>query len=154
MNGELLVNFVESFDENLKAVYIPEIQPMFCSEGIIFLGNDFEHGADYFIDHMVECHKKSAEFVKSLSIPMWSTLHEIGHWFTWDDEEWDKEQVARHLIDFTCKRKTLMSFEGIRRKTEFRHFDLPLEWVATDWAIDYAEAHLEELKKADKIIFG
>ena len=47
-----------------------------------------------------------------------------------------------------------MSFESVRKIVQFRHFDLPLEWVATDWAIDYVETHLEELKKADKIIFG
>jgi len=154
MNVELLLNFMKDFDKDLEVVYIPEIQPIFCSEGIIFIGDDFENGADYFIDHMVEKHLCAPDLVKSLSIPMWSVLHEIGHYFTWDDEEWKKEQIARHLIDSVSKKEVLMSFESIRKKTQFHHFNLPLEWVATDWAIDYVETHLEELKKADKIIFG
>lgn len=154
MNVELLLNFIKSFDEDVEVVYVPKIQPMFSSEGTIFIGDDFENNATYFVDHMVEKHLCAPDLVKSLSIPMWSVLHEIGHYFTWDDEEWEKEQIARHLIDYVSKGKTFMSLESVRKIVQFRHFDLPLEWVATDWAIDYVETHLEELKKADKIIFG
>lgn len=154
MNSKLLLNFIRSFDKEIKAVYVPKIQPMFLAEDTIFIGDKFDNGADYFIEHMVEAHECPVELVNSLSVEMWSILHEVGHFFTWDWEEWDEEQPARMVIESVTKKKALMSVESIRRKSQFRHFNLPLEWMATAWAIDYAVAHLEELKKADKIIFG
>ena len=69
-----------------------------------------------------------------LNIFTWCLLHELGHHATNDD--FDEEEMAR--IDKKRRRVN---------KTQAHHpyYNLPDELSATTWAVEYANAHREEM---------
>ena len=83
-----------------------------------------------FLEHLREVHK--CEYTDDFPLVLWSLLHEIGHHFTLDDIDTDEDLQARVLC-------SMVSNEVADRVTDVRnlYYNLPSEWVATEWAIDY-----------------
>lgn len=76
---------------------------------------------------------------------LWSVLHELGHHFTWDDEEVAENAWLRELFNFMGAD----SMEGYMLLSE--------EKAATDWAIAWAERHpleVDSWSKRCQIIVG
>lgn len=74
---------------------------------------------------------------------MWALLHEVGHHMTEDtfDEE-EKDRINK-------KRWRIMKTQAIHP-----YYRLPDEWAATEWAVTYANSHVEEVKNLWEKIYA
>lgn len=79
-----------------------------------------------FLRHLAQVHK--CKFVNEFDLIVWSILHEVGHYFTFDEDDLDNEFNDRLALS-VC--------EGADEKIQDRYFNLPSEWKATEWAIKY-----------------
>lgn len=74
-----------------------------------------------------------------------SLLHEVGHHITIDiveDEDMDFSEDEKERIS-----EEMQTADAERTKAlEWEYFNLPDEIVATEWAVDYAVNHTEELE--------
>lgn len=97
-----------------------------------------------FLRHMRECHEYGA-IADNFSLKVWTILHEVGHYYTIDDCEDDLETRA------LC---AMISVEDARADTKIQdmYFDIDSEFVATDWAIDFALNHKKLCRFFDKIL--
>lgn len=87
---------------------------------------------DSFIQHI----KNSHGYNKVVNYPcaMWTALHEIGHLRTDDESETDLK--TRGFCQFAYE-NNLMTYDQINSI----YYDMPDEWAATEWAIDFVESH-------------
>lgn len=76
-----------------------------------------------------------------------SILHELGHANA-------NEEIDGDIYEFCMREKARISMEmmvaedeATGRALSFQYFNLPDEIMATQWAVDYAEAHADELEK-------
>ena len=83
---------------------------------------------------------------------IFSILHEIGH-------SKANEEITGDILNFCLNEKARISIEMMVAEDEetgrvlsFQYFQLPDEIMATQWAVNYAEAHKKELKKMLKRI--
>lgn len=79
-----------------------------------------------------------------------SLLHEIGHHETMEDltEFWDIDSLEKEVIQY----KVNNNLEG--KKPYFDYFNLPLEYAATEWAINYYNSNKQKLDKAFSILIN
>ena len=71
-----------------------------------------------------------------------SLMHEIGHHMTYndfDDEDWEQDYLNRNMLE---AKGTAISNKDIN----FEYFNLPTERAATEWAIEYIHANVEQLR--------
>ena len=89
-----------------------------------------------FMRHLREVHK--CKFANEYSLTLWSILHEIGHYYTLDDVEEDDEddRVALALTTTAVAHN---------KKVQNRYFNMPSEWAATEWAIDFIKDNRQYL---------
>ena len=80
-----------------------------------------------FMRHLHEVHK--CEFAYEYSLTLWSILHEIGHYYTLDDIEDDEDDRIALMLT--------TSEIADNEKVQDRYFNMPSEWVATEWAINF-----------------
>lgn len=91
----------------------------------------------WFMEFIAETFGYKTDFPFVLSL-----LHEVGHHFTIDDvddEEYcqdEKERISEEMYFASEERK---------KELEWEYFNLPDEIVATEWAVEYALEHTEEL---------
>lgn len=89
-----------------------------------------------FMRHLREVHK--CDFVDDYPLALWSILHEIGHYYTLDDVEEDDEDDRIAL--------TLTTSEiANNKKVQDRYFNMPSEWAATEWAIQFVKDNCQYL---------
>ena len=81
-----------------------------------------------------------------------SILHEIGHAKA-------NENITDDIYEFCMAEKARITLEMLATETEeegralsFQYFNLPDEIMATQWAVNYAENHENELKEMDERI--
>ena len=81
-----------------------------------------------------------------------SILHEIGHAKA-------NENITDDIYEFCMAEKARIGVEMMVAETEeegralsFQYFNLPDEIMATQWAVNYAENHENELKEMDERI--
>ena len=89
-----------------------------------------------FMRHLNEVHK--CEFAYEYSLTLWSILHEIGHYYTLDDVEEDDEDDRIALMLTTSKIAN-------NKKIQDRYFNMPSEWTATEWAIQFIKNNRQYL---------
>ena len=89
-----------------------------------------------FMRHLREYHT-SAEGL-DLPILTWSILHEIGHFYTWDEKFEDEDELLEKYCytHFPCE-----TFEQCV-EMQNAYFDMESEWEATEWAIEFAKENL------------
>ena len=90
--------------------------------------------ADLFLRHLAIQHKCS--FVNEFPIELWTILHEIGHYYTEDFYNSEIDYLAREAIR-NLKPSDFAENDGLPNA----YFDLRSEWLATEWAIQYAKKH-------------
>lgn len=83
-----------------------------------------------FLRHLRKVHK--CEYTDDFPLVLWTLLHELGHYFTLDDIDTDEDLATRVLC-------SIVSSEVADRHEEVQdlYYNIPSEWVATEWAIDY-----------------
>lgn len=103
-------------------------------EQIVYYPKDFSQVEDFgFNRHLSQAHN----YINLHSDYMFALLHEIGHALdTYDECDIDKESVTRAFCQ--C-----ISIERARTDTAIQdeYFNLPTEFAATEFAIDYIESH-------------
>ena len=139
-NEKEIRDFIAAIEPEIEVYFNDEEPTYFDSEdNFINLGYDFHAGSEDcgFRAHIVRKHGFPAAF--DYPIEVWSILHELGHFMTIDDVELTEEEVLARMI---CKDKTV---EEVAASIELQdlYFDLPLEWEATEWAIDFITTNPE-----------
>lgn len=80
------------------------------------------------------------------NIFIFSLLHEIGHHFTMDNfpkshRNFEEKMVAKIEKDLSNSKSEILD-----RNLNLEYFNLPMEKVATKWAVHYAKTHKLELR--------
>ena len=85
----------------------------------LIVGYDFNDDEYGFMRHLREVH--GCKFANLFTHRFWAILHELGHYFTGDGIEDEKETLEVRAF---CM-----------------YFNLPSEFAATEWAINFIKTH-------------
>lgn len=105
----------------------------------ITLKEDDPEGEKAFLQHIALTHK--CHFVNEISPLAWTILHEIGHYFTDDyltDEDREADYEYRKLLSLGIIPD---DYSRPDDSIDEAYFNLPAEWEATEWAINYIKKH-------------
>lgn len=147
MNKTKIKRLVRAICPDIKITFNPCTGNYFCSRYNkinIDLGC-FRYSDGGFLYHIEKSH--NYKYVNKISIIVWSILHEIGHYET-EGLEYD-EDYDEYIRDY-CATIPISEAEKDPELAKI-YFDLPKEWEATEWAIDFVESHpllINELTKA------
>jgi hypothetical protein len=90
---------------------------------------------------------KEQEFYCEANMNIISLLHEIGHFQTFNLEEWqDRNKQVNELQNLYCEDKIDML------ELNCKYFDLPNEYKATKWAFEYYKANKSKCDSLAKIL--
>lgn len=90
---------------------------------------------------------KEQEFYCKANMNIISLLHEIGHFQTFNLEEWqDRNKQVNELQNLYCEDKIDML------ELNYKYFDLPNEYKATKWAFEYYKANKSKCENLAKLI--
>lgn len=147
MNRELkklLKNFVNYVEEEIVPTF-NEGEGYFYETATNKINIDLTDNEDFgFMRHLKETHKyKNAD---KISIIVWSILHEIGHYETEDEIEWED--------DFNDRAVLALTGENVKYNTKVQdmYFNLPSEFAATEWAIDWVKNNFKIAKEISKLV--
>lgn len=92
---------------------------------------DTDGGFLYHLGHSHKCGE-----VLTVPFSVWTLLHEIGHYFTFD---FSKRNEHTEFIKLIC---SMHSREEAQENPELAkmYFNLPEEWEATEWAVDFVRS--------------
>lgn len=141
----LIINAIKNFIWSIADVDITfdtEEGSFFDGDTDIININLKELNQDYgFLRHLRDVHKCS--FWDKYSPLLWTILHEVGHYYTLDDfdnEAEEDERVALSLVNEDALDNPMV---------QDRYFNLPSEWGATEWAIQFVKNNTELCKEFD-----
>ena len=90
---------------------------------------------------------KEQEFYCEANMNIISLLHEIGHFQTFNIEEWqDRNKRVNELQNLYCENKIDML------ELNCKYFNLPNEYKATKWAFEYYKANKSKCENLAKLI--
>jgi hypothetical protein len=90
---------------------------------------------------------KEQDFYCEANMNIISLLHEIGHFQTFNLEEWqDRNKQVNELQNLYCEDKIDML------ELNCKYFDLPNEYKATKWAFEYYKANKSKCENLAKLI--
>lgn len=90
---------------------------------------------------------KEQDFYCQANMNIISLLHEIGHFQTFNLEEWqDRNKQVNELQNLYCEDKIDMI------ELNYKYFDLPNEYKATKWAFEYYKANKSKCENLAKLI--
>lgn len=84
------------------------------------------------------------------NIFMFSLLHEIGHHLTMDNFTKKQRNLENKSVEKIEKKLEEEVSEISYRNLNMEYFDLPMERVATKWAVQFSKKHRKYLKKVYK----
>ena len=132
-----LTFIVKSIAPEVDVVYEPDSFTCFDHDlEAVVIGNDFQLDDRGFMRHIVETHDFAQAY--DYSLMLWSILHELGHYFTGDDGWVDEEEANQYLV---CS--LVPSEIADDPKIQDLYFNIPSEYEATEWAIDWVKANPE-----------
>lgn len=92
-------------------------------------------------------HKQQEFYFEGANMILISLLHEIGHFQTLDLNEWlDRNEKVEQLQNFYCEGKITIE------ELNFKYFELPNEYKATQWAFEYYKANKSKCENLAKLI--
>lgn len=98
------------------------------TDSINICAEDAEDSED-FLAHVRQYHNfHETQLARPL---VWVMLHEIGHYYTLVED--DEEDSLRMILN--------MAFEVDETDRRIAYYNLPNEWEATEWAINYIKKH-------------
>ena len=135
--------FVKSISPKVKVKYTPDTFDFdFTYNSLSYCDNLQDLG---FMRHLKEQHSASL----SLKGFTYSILHELGHYFTADslDDELENDLEMRTAL-------SMVDEDTAKENKELQdlYYNLPLEFAATEWAIEYANKHKIRCKLFDMIV--
>lgn len=139
-------NFVKEINNEI-IVKIASNENFYCKLPIykLYLGN--KKMPSYQKEVWEEWYKKQSFYCGEVNYRIVSLLHEIGHFETFDVNEWiSRNNEVNHLeYQFWCG-------EINGKELNFAYWDLPNEYKATEWAIKYYQENKEKCDKLAKVI--
>lgn len=126
-------------------IVCPQIKFHFSNEGSCFNPNtnciqfNPTENAIGFLRHLTEFHR--CDFSNDYSLKVWTILHEIGHYHTF---EFSFEDAQMRAFLAFC--------DGSSVNIQNAYFNLDTEWKATEWAIDFIDEHSILCKCFSKIL--
>lgn len=114
-------------------------------------GSNFDHssdtltiGTDLFEDYGFMAHLENVhrcDFAREYDIRLWTILHEIGHYETDevlddDDEENLEDYLMVGFLQLFEDGRTYVKDDLLDMENQM-YFNLPREWAATEWAIEW-----------------
>lgn len=90
-----------------------------------------------FMRHLRDTHRVPFILWARYSLATWSLLHELGHHFC--DEEVDESEHDEFVRAF-C---SMIPRDETDKEMQDLYFNLPREYAATEWAIEFAWVHCE-----------
>lgn len=147
-----------NFDELIGFDKIDELVSDFCAEfdcdaefndEFCYWSDDETIGYTIIVGELSD--EAWTEYVKDTfnytieNIFVFSLLHELGHHFTlnnYSNRERKKEDEAVNFIEAKLKKSITKETDKQLYK---EYFNLPLERVATEWAVNYARSNKEKL---------
>lgn len=149
---ENLIQTIARQTEEEISVLFAEDEPMAYDweNNAVIIGYDLddEQSTSAFLDHLRNTHK--CNFARKFSARLWSVLHEVGHHFTQDDELYENDLEMRAILALV---PTPTTDEGYRNIANM-YFDLPSEYEATEWAINYVRNNYTECQQFDQKLKG
>lgn len=144
---QYLTDFVKSIDEELSVTF--DENDGYC---YITLENRININLSQtddcgFLRHLKEFH--NCPYANKIHFTLWSVLHEIGHYETENEvEEYDEDYETRIWLMLTDKK--------YRHNTTIqnRYFNLPAEFMATEWAVEWVEDHLSQARQISAYLKG
>lgn len=133
MNGfkevsDAINNFVLQFD--CEAFVAPDFYCDINSNSIFYSLLVPENGAKEFMDSINQHNP-----IITMDIFLWSLLHEIFHVMTYDDLTDEELDYCAHIKDLINKGEV----------DPEEYYKLPIEYLATEQAVKYANTHINEL---------
>lgn len=121
---------VRLFDRSIKVERDNTLNTCFDFDtNVLNIGYD-KYDTEKFKAHMSECHQfnpsKAADDV-------WVVLHELGHFFT-DEDVYDNHEAFQMAA-------IMRLAMGLTEKENYDYYNMPREWEATEWAIDWVRHH-------------
>lgn len=133
VNNEIIVRI--STDKNWKCVL-----PLYK----LFLGAKKQ---EQWVEEIRLNWCKEQDFYCEANMNIISLLHEIGHFQTFNLEEWqDRNKQVNELQNLYCENKIDML------ELNCKYFDLPNEYKATKWAFEYYKANKSKCENLAKLI--
>ena len=137
----LIVLFVRLIDKKIKITF----EDTYCwaerdNHAINIAPSDFRSITDFgFVRHIKTNH--SFNKIDNYSLAMISILHEIGHLYTNGKDDLEMRSfLAMVSPEIAAKNINIQN----------KYFNIPCEWQATEWAINFIKRNQKFVKKFDK----
>lgn len=108
----------------------------------VYITNELD---DYFMDYLKDKGVNINVDILALTI-----LHEIGHSETvklFNDKEQERNLIAKMEIEANITNDNL-------KQSNYKYWDLPIEYSANTWAINYATMFPQKVEKLKNIIYN
>ena len=138
-------NFVNSINENLK-IKNSEYKRFECDipNNTIYLGIKNNNKKDNSL--FLKWFKQQPEFI-DINKKLLSLLHEIGHFQTFNQEEFDKRNELENIYTFMYE-QDIISYEQLN----FSYWNLENERKATMWGVEFYKNHTTECENLIKFL--
>lgn len=83
------------------------------------------------------------------SATLWTILHEMGHHFTSDDFD---ESIEDEEAPIRAMCAMIPLNEAMEKGIEDTYYDLPTEFAATEWAINFIKSHPRKARLFDLMV--
>lgn len=111
-----------------------EMSSFNLEENLLTLGRDNEGGCHWFYEHIKERHNFAHAY--RYSLPFWTLMHELGHYFTNKRAIEGEKEIYFRLICACLPKETVED-----KRWAYGYFDLTKEYQATEWAINFIKNH-------------
>ena len=138
---------IDSFLEKFGCTSEPALKFQYCEDDVIQYSILI---TDKFDKTFTDYARKKG-FPEKLDIFVLSLLHEIGHHKTIDYVPFHirlGNKIMKKIYDLSIK----INY-GWLEKVAYKYYDLYVERIATEWAINYAKENIEELINLEKSIY-
>lgn len=143
---QLIRNFVKDIDKDILIRIAPNKEFCCCLPlGKIYLGQKKMRGFEIY---WYEWYQRQPFYSKEeINVRIISLLHEIGHFATFDMQEWlDRNAEVEKLTERYYNDE--ISYEELN----YAYWNLPNEYKATEWAVNYYKSNKEKCDRLAEMV--
>lgn len=135
--------FVSLIDKDITVCFDDTYYYDYENEWVVYAPDNLEDNG--FLRHLNEYHSDARGL--ELSLLTWSILHEIGHYYTWDEAYENEEEMWERYCYQHFPSETVEQSKAMQDA----YFNMDSEWTATEWAIEFAKENYPMVKAFDGI---
>ena len=121
------------FDEDFSYDVVNEV--------VLIPRNPYVELHSEFVEPFLDSVRRLGGSTSTYCVYYWSLMHEVGHFYTIDDIEEDDSD----LRELCCA----LGVESMEM-----YVNLPMERVATEWAVQWTEGNPEQAQKINKFVMS